>query len=206
WMLVVLVAGYFLADPLGVPVSAVALAAGGVLAVVAARPTTRAGGRIAVGKVIAGGPWQVVIFSLGMYLVVYGLRNQGLTDHLGSLFAAFADHGTVAASAGTGVVVAGLSSLMNNLPTTLIAALGVEAAGAGAAMQELMALAAVIGADLGPKITPIGSLATLLWLDVLRRRGMDIGWGTYFKVGIVLTLPVLLITLLALAGWVAIVG
>src|SRR5699024_10774775 len=135
-----------------------------------------------------------------------GLRNAGLTDHLGTLLAGVTEHGTLAAATGTGILVAGMSSIMNNMPTTLIAALGIDAAGVGGLTEQVMAYAAVIGADLGPKITPIGSLATLLWLSVLDRKGMHIGWGTYFKVGIVLTIPVLLITLVALAGWLTVLG
>ena len=161
---------------------------------------------IAVWSVVRAAPWQVVLFSLGMYLVVYGLRNEGLTDHLGQVLANIAEHGGLATAAGTGFLVAGMSSVMNNMPTTLIAALGIDASGASGLTEQMMAYAAVIGADLGPKITPIGSLATLLWLSVLDRKGMHIGWGTYFKVGIVLTIPVLAVTLLALAGWLTILG
>jgi arsenical pump membrane protein len=154
---------------------------------------------IETGKVLRGAPWQVVIFSLGMYLVVYGLRNAGLTDHLAALLDRTAQGGVWGAALGTGVIAAVLSSVMNNMPTVLVGALSIEATQATGAEREAMIYANVIGCDLGPKITPIGSLATLLWLHVLGQKGVRIGWGYYFRVGVTLTVPVLLVTLAALA-------
>lgn len=193
-VLVLLLVGFFALEPLGVPVSAVAAAGAALLLTVAAR-----GHVISIQKVLGGAPWQIVVFSLGMYLVVYGLRNAGLTDHIAVLLNRFAEGGVWGAAMGTGVLSALLSSVMNNMPTVLTGALSIEASTASGAIKEAMIYANVIGSDLGPKFTPIGSLATLLWLHVLAKKGTTIGWGYYFKVGVVLTVPVLLITLAALA-------
>jgi arsenical pump membrane protein len=192
-VLVLLLVGFFGVEPLGVPVSAVAAVGAVLLLAVAAR------GPIDTRKVLKGAPWQIVVFSLGMYLVVYGLRNAGLTDQLASLLNVFARSGVWGAALGTGFLTALLSSVMNNMPTVLIGALSIDASGATGVVKEAMIYANVIGCDLGPKITPIGSLATLLWLHVLSKKGITIAWGAYFKVGIVLTVPVLAITLAALA-------
>lgn len=192
-VLVLLLVGFFSLEPLGVPVSVVAAAGALVLFVIAAR-----GHVISTRKVLREAPWQIVIFSLGMYLVVYGLRNEGLTEHIAGLLDFFAQGGIWGAAFGTGILTALLSSIMNNMPTVLVGALSIDATNATGLVKEAMIYANVIGSDLGPKITPIGSLATLLWLHVLARKGMTITWGYYFKVGIILTIPVLLVTLFAL--------
>lgn len=194
WVLLVLLAGLFVLEPLGIPISAVAAVCAAILFAVAAR-----GHRISTRRVLREAPWQVVIFSLGMYLVVYGLKNAGLTNMLTHLLDWLAGQGLWSAAIGTGLICALLSSVMNNMPSVLIGALSIQASGAEGLVREAMIYANVIGCDLGPKITPIGSLATLLWLHVLARKGMRITWGYYFKVGLLLTVPVLLITLSALA-------
>ena len=194
WVLGILLAGCFALEPLGIPISAISALCAALLLGIAAR-----GHKISTRKVLREAPWQIVIFSLGMYLVVYGLRNAGLTDYLAGWLDGFAGYGVWGATLGTGLLAALLSSVMNNLPTVLIGALSIDASNASGVIRDAMIYANVIGSDLGPKITPIGSLATLLWLHVLARKGIRISWGYYFKVGIVLTLPVLLITLAALA-------
>lgn len=194
FVLLLLLVGFFGLEPLGVPVSAVAAVGALILFIVAKR-----GHAINTGKVLRGAPWQIVIFSLGMYLVVYGLRNAGLTDYLSMILDRFAEQGLWVATLGTGFLTAFLSSIMNNMPTVLIGALSIEGSSAAGVIKEAMIYANVIGSDLGPKITPIGSLATLLWLHVLSQKGIKITWGYYFRVGIVMTLPVLFVTLAALA-------
>lgn len=194
WVLGLLLVGFFWLEHLGVPISAVAAAGAVLLLVVAAR-----GHKISTREVLSNAPWQVVVFSLGMYLVVYGLRNAGLTDYLTSVLNECANYGVWGAALGTGFITAILSSIMNNMPTVLIGALSIDATTSQGVVREAMIYANVIGSDLGPKITPIGSLATLLWLHVLASKDIQISWGYYFRVGVVLTLPVLLITLAALA-------
>ncbi|TDN56497.1 arsenic transporter [Scandinavium goeteborgense] len=195
WLvLILLLVGFFGLEPLGVPVSLVA-AVGALLLFVVAKK----GHAINTGKVLRGAPWQIVIFSLGMYLVVYGLRNAGLTHYLSSVLNQLAELGLWAATLGTGFLTAFLSSVMNNMPTVLVGALSIEGSTATGVIKEAMIYANVIGSDLGPKITPIGSLATLLWLHVLSQKNIKITWGYYFRVGIVMTLPVLFVTLAALA-------
>ncbi|MDP3673369.1 MAG: arsenic transporter [Telluria sp.] len=194
WVLGLLLVGFFGLEPLGVPISAVAAAGAAVLFAVAAK-----GHVIPTREVIRNAPWQIVVFSLGMYLVVYGLRNAGLTGYLTGVLNQCAQYGVWGAAMGTGLITAILSSIMNNMPTVLIGALSIDATSTTGVVREAMVYANVIGSDLGPKITPIGSLATLLWLHVLSSKGIKISWGYYFRVGIVLTLPVLVVTLAALA-------
>lgn len=193
-VLLLLLIGFFVLEPLGIPVSAIAASGALILFAVAKR-----GQAINTGKVLRGAPWQIVVFSLGMYLVVYGLRNAGLTDSLSGVLSMLGQHGLWATALGTGFITAFMSSVMNNMPTVLIGALSIEGSTASGVIKEAMIYANMIGCDLGPKITPIGSLATLLWLHVLAQKNMSIAWGYYFRTGIIMTVPVLFVTLAALA-------
>ena len=198
-VLILLLVAYFVTAQWQIPVSVVTGTGALILLALAGR-----GARIPVRKVLQEAPWAIVVFSLGMYLVVYGLRNAGLTSYVAMALHWFAGHGTVAAALGTGFLAALLSSIMNNMPAVLVGALAIHQLSSVATdpmLREIMVYANVIGCDLGPKFTPIGSLATLLWLHVLSRKGMTVTWGQYMRTGLLITPPVLLVTLLALAWW-----
>src|SRR3546814_11988152 len=136
--------------------------------------------------VIREAPWQVVVFSLGMYLVVYGLRNEGLTDHLATLLDLFAGYGVWGATFGTGLLIAFLSSIMNNMPTVLVGALSIDASQAEGIVREAMIHAHVTGSDTGPKFTPIGSLAHLPLRDCGGQQCLREPWALHFTGGGVL--------------------
>ena len=204
WLVLIgLMSGYLLSQHWQIPTSLITAAGALVLIVLAARghfTGKQPEAVIPISTLIREAPWQVVIFSLGMYMVVYGLGNQGITIKIASILSWFGQYGLLITTIATGFIMAALSAFMNNLPAVLAGSLAIAKAQVSPLLREAMVYANIIGCDLGPKITPIGSLATLLWLHILAQRGIRIGWGQYFRIGIVLTLPVLLVVLLGLAA------
>ena len=191
WFLGLLMAGYFIGDHFHLPVSIFAL--GGALIFLGIANYYKATEPL---KTIKAAPWQVVWFSIGLYVVVYGLKNAGLTEIIASWITDLSAQGTVTAIIGTGFLSAIISSVMNNMPTIMIMDIAIDHV--GYIGNEALVYANILGSNLGPKMTPIGSLATLLWLHVLAQKGVKITWGEYMKVGLVITPPVLLVALLGL--------
>ncbi|MCL4347956.1 MAG: arsenical efflux pump membrane protein ArsB [Candidatus Thermoplasmatota archaeon] len=152
-------------------------------------------GKVDVKKAVKEAPWQIVIFSLGMYMVVYAFGSNGFTSIMvyliqATMFLPYPIHLLL-----SGYLFAAIAATMNNMPSTLLASLAIGQIHNGLTL----AYASVIANDIGPKFTPIGSLATLLWLYTLqKKRGIDIKPLYYMKTGFIIGFPVLTITLLSL--------
>ena len=193
WLfLAILLVGYFIGDIYNLPISVFALGGGIIFLIMAASAKV-----VEPWHIIKTAPWQVVWFSIGLYIVVYGLKNAGLTDYLALVLKDLATQGHTLAVVGTGFISAILSAIMNNMPTIMIMDISLKDIG-----NEALIYANIIGSNLGPKMTPFGSLATLLWLHVLAEKGVYISFKQYFKFGMLVTPPVLLVVLLSLA-WVS---
>lgn len=188
FFLALLIGGYFIGDIYHLPISLFALG-GGLFFLAIASFTKHADAK----KIITTAPWQVVWFSIGLYIVVYGLKNAGLTDYLAVVLQELTTRGDAVAIIGTGFISAFLSAIMNNMPTIMIMSIALQDI-----PNQALIYANIIGCNLGPKMTPFGSLATLLWLHVLAQKGVKIGFWQYSKFGLLVTPPVLLIVLLTL--------
>lgn len=186
--LVLLLIGYFIGDIYKLLVSVFALGGGVVFLWIATLFKT-----VKPIKIIKEAPWQIVWFSIGLYIVVYGLKNAGLTDYLTLILKDLVLKGDTVAIISTGFISAFLSAIMNNMPTVMIMDIALKDI-----PNEALAYANIIGCNLGPKMTPFGSLATLLWLHVLAKKGIEISFWQYSKFGLIITPPVLFIVLLSL--------
>ncbi len=153
-------------------------------------------GKIRLFVLLRESPFSIVVFSLGLFIVVFGLKNAGLLEILKhESFLELKGHLQIWEQVfWVGILSSIGSSLINNLPMVVLGNLALL----DMQSHEILTFAHLLGCNIGSKLTPIGSLATLLWLSNLKRYGISIGFLHYTAVAIVVTLPVLLAALCAL--------
>ncbi len=189
FFLALLLSSYFIGETYKIPISVFALGGAMIFLAIASLSKT-----VKPLYIIKNAPWQVVWFSLGLYIVVYGLKNAGLTDYISEILVYLNTQSHTVAVVGTGFLAAFLSAFMNNMPTVMVMDIALEEIA-----NEAMIYANIIGCNLGPKMTPFGSLATLLWLHSLEKKGVAISFWSYSKFGLIVTPPVLLAVLLGVS-------
>jgi arsenical pump membrane protein len=142
--------------------------------------------------------WSVLPLVAGLFVLVEALDRTGALRALGGVLHDFAARSSAGAAWGAGGAIALATNLMNNLPAGLIAADAVRAAQA----PQTVTSAVLIGVDLGPNLSVTGSLATILWLNALKREGVGVGSWQFLKLGALVMPPALLLALgaLVLAG------
>jgi arsenical pump membrane protein len=162
---------------------------GAVLAFALARlyrvaPTATLAGHISI---------DILVFLWGVFLVVAGLRNAGVVGELAALYRV-APGGSALQLGLVGGTAAVGSALVDNHPMSILNMLAIGAHGQGRSL-----LAALVGGNIGPRLLPIGSLAGLLWMDILRRARAEVSLGRFARTGTLLVIPTLLVSLLLLA-------
>jgi arsenical pump membrane protein len=140
----------------------------------------------------------IVVMVAALFVAVDGVRHSGLLNPGAAIVLAAARAYPSLAEPMAALVTAAASNLFNNLPTALIAVGIVHVGALDVGVLRQFAAGAIVGCDLGPNLTTVGSLSTLIWLVLLRRRGLKISAAEYFKVGVVLAPAVLAGAVLAL--------
>jgi len=157
--------------------------------------------RIAPWDMLRKTPWHILAFAFGMYVIIYGLHNIGLTNALVEQLRPFVTGNLLNAGLLMGGLTTAMSTLFNNHPALMIGTLALTAMQLDPLTLKIAYLANVIGSDIGALILPIGTLASLIWMHLLRQYRVKIGWKDYVKMTVVVIPPTLLFTLLALYNW-----
>lgn len=187
-LLVVVLASYPIAAAFGGPIWLVTVA-GAVAALVLARAHDVA----PLGTLAGHVSGDILIFLWGVFLIVGGLRHVGVVSSLSSWYALAGDGGA-AKLALVGATAAIGSAVVDNHPMSILNMLALGAHGHDRALY-----AALVGGDLGPRLLPIGSLAGLLWMDLMRRANAPVPLGRFVRVGAIALVPTLAISLALLA-------
>lgn len=147
-------------------------------------------------------PWHILVFAFSMYVMIYGLNNIGLSDWLLAVFEPSVSGSLLNASIMMGTLLSVLSIFVNNHPALMIGTLTLTNMDLEPLTLKIAYLASVIGSDMGSLLLPIGTLASLIWLHILKRHKVKIHWKDYVRITVIVIPPSVLFTLFLLAFWV----
>jgi arsenical pump membrane protein len=147
-------------------------------------------------------PWHILIFAFSMYVIIYGLHNMGLTDLLLKICVPIVDQGMFQSTLLMGGLVTLLSNLFNNHPALLIGTITLTEMNLDPITLKTMYLASIAGSDIGALLLPIGTLASLIWMHLLKQNKIKIKWMDYLRISLIAVPLTLAVTLILLYTWV----
>ena len=185
--LALLIAAYLAFSLLGLPLSPVAAAGAAALLF----------GGIGFGRLhlreAGHAPWAILPFIAGLLVLVQGLENAGITGLLGAGLVHVATQGTLPGVLSMTFGAALGANLVNNVPAASIIAAAIHQGQIQPfALRRGLVYAGIFGCDVGPNLTILGSLSTMLWLVMLRRRGLQVTAWQYIRIGLIVT-PLMLL-------------
>lgn len=192
--------GFFTQGITGIPVWVVASVGAVVLLIARAMLA----GQKSLKPIVTGIGWDVLVFLVGIFIVVLGARNAGLAENVKGLLAWLGGGKFQQLTFATGFVAAFSSALFDNHPTANIMSWVIRDFNLPHLQTKFLAFAALIGGDLGPRMSPIGSLAALMWLRLLRDRGVNIPYRYFLRINVPVTLVTVLLSLIVLSIEIAI--
>jgi arsenical pump membrane protein len=146
--------------------------------------------------------WDIVLFMLSIFLVVQGLEKAGVVEMLADALAGASSLPSFLGVFAPSLIVTVGASFMNNWPMTILGLLSIQHAALTTAMTDSaftgLVFSNVIGNNLGPHFFPLGSLAILMWMEYMRRKGVNLSLKEYLKVGAVLSVAEVAIASLVL--------
>lgn len=148
-------------------------------------------------------PWYILVFAFSMYVIIYGLHNIGLTDLLINFMRPMVSGSLLHASVMMGALLSVLSNIFNNHPALMVGTLTLMNMDLSPLALKVSYLANVIGSDMGSLLLPMGTLATLMWMHIVRKGKVIITWWEYVKITFVVIPPATLFTLVVLYYWVS---
>jgi arsenical pump membrane protein len=192
---VVLIA-FFAAPIFGVPIGVVALIVAVIVTIV-----VRLRGWMTLPEIASSISWGIFVLVIGLFLVVQGVENVGLTQDVRQAFAAAAPGDGFLQILGVAMGSGVGSNLINNLPAAVMSISALRTLVSGGTLGLATVYAVLLGTNIGPNLTVAGSLATLIWLGITRSKGIKITAKDYLKIGAISTPVVLLAAVIGL--WVS---
>jgi arsenical pump membrane protein len=188
-----LAVAYGVASAAGVPLGPVSLAGAAALVLVLWRA-----GRLSLSGLAREIGWPIFGFIAGMLVLVQALEDSGVTAGLARDLLSMGQGGRLGEITVAVVGSALGANIINNLPMALVMSSAIHAVHAGGVTRLDLIYGTIVGCDLGPNLTHLGSLATLIWLLFLRRKGLDVSVWQYFRIGLIVMPPMLAAAILGL--------